>query len=162
MRPPEEKLVPFDALEALGARLRREGRRIVTTNGCFDLLHWGHIKYLADARALGDVLVCGVNADASVNRLKGDGRPIHDERTRALQVAGLESIDYVVVFPDDTPVRFLERVRPDIHAKGADYEGKWIPETDVMARLGGRVALVPLVAGLSTTKLVERLGGGRE
>jgi rfaE bifunctional protein nucleotidyltransferase chain/domain len=157
MRTAESKLVPFDRLEALGETLRRQGKRIVTTNGCFDILHWGHLKYLEEARALGDVLVCGVNADASVRGLNGAGRPITPESLRALQLAALESIDHVAIFTEATPERFLECVRPAIHVKGGDYEGKEIPERAVMKRLGGKVVCVPVVPGLSTTALLEKL-----
>ncbi len=154
---PESKVIPFEGLPALAERLRAEGRRIVTTNGCFDLLHWGHIKYLHDARALGDVLICGVNADESVRRLKGPSRPIWDEKVRALQLAGLASVDYVAVFGEDTPERFVEAIRPAIHVKGGDYEGKDVPEKRVVERLGGKMVCVPLVPGFSTTGLVEKL-----
>jgi rfaE bifunctional protein nucleotidyltransferase chain/domain len=154
---PEEKQIPFTQLEALSDKLKAEGRRIVTTNGCFDILHWGHIKYLFAARALGDVLICGVNADASVKRLKGPTRPINDQKSRALALGGLAATDYVVVFEEDTPVRFLKSVRPDIHVKGGDYEGKDIPERVVMEVLGGEVVCIPLVEGFSTTATIERL-----
>ena len=154
---PEEKIIPFEKLTSLANDLRKAGKRLVTTNGCFDLLHWGHIKYLSDARSLGDVLICGVNADVSVKRLKGNTRPIWPERVRALQLAGLESVDYVAIFQEDTPVRFLEAVKPSIHVKGGDYKGKEIPEQKVMTSIGGKVVCVPLVEGFSTTSLIERL-----
>ena len=156
---PEQKILGFEGLAELSARLHRERKKIVTTNGCFDLLHWGHIKYLHDARALGDVLICGINADASVRRLKGPDRPIWDERVRALQLAGLACVDYVAVFVEDTPVRFVEAVRPDVHVKGGDYEGRDVVEKGVVEKLGGRMVCVPLVPGFSTTGLIEKLLG---
>jgi len=156
-RQPEEKILSWTDLERKAAAWRESGKRIVTTNGCFDLLHWGHVKYLSRARELGHVLVVGVNSDASVARLKGPTRPLQHERERCLQLAGLEAVDHVAVFTDDTPENFLRAVRPHVHVKGADYAGREIPETALMRELGGELAFVPLEPGFSTTALVDKI-----
>jgi D-glycero-beta-D-manno-heptose 1-phosphate adenylyltransferase len=136
---------------------RRAGLRVVCTNGCFDLLHVGHVRSLAAARALGDVLVVGVNSDASARAVKGPGRPLVSEAERAEVIAALAVVDYVVVFDERTPEALLEHLRPDVHAKGADYERKPMPERHVVEAFGGRVELLPVVPGVSTTRLVDRL-----
>lgn len=156
-RPPEQKLISWEKLPELVEAYRSSGKRIVTTNGCFDLLHWGHLQYLSEARALGDVLLCAINSDQSVHRLKGLTRPIWPERVRALQLAALECVDGVVIFEEDTPVRFLEAVKPDTHVKGADYSGRKIAEQDALERWGGKLHLAGFAEGFSTTSLIERL-----
>jgi rfaE bifunctional protein nucleotidyltransferase chain/domain len=140
-------------------RMRRERKIVVWTNGCFDLLHVGHVRSLQAARALGDALVVGVNDDGSVRRLKGPSRPIVPEAERAEMLAALACVDAVVLFGEDTPAAALARLRPDIHCKGADYtppEGKPVPEAAVVAAYGGRVEFLPLVAGRSTSELARR------
>ncbi|WP_270886099.1 D-glycero-beta-D-manno-heptose 1-phosphate adenylyltransferase [Pedococcus sp. 5OH_020] len=136
---------------------RAAGRRIAFTNGCFDVLHAGHVAYLRQARALGDVLVVAVNSDASVARLKGPGRPIVPESERAALLAALRPVDHVVLFDEETPERLLELVRPDVYVKGGDYTPEMLPETAVVERLGGEVVMVDYVDGHSTTELVERI-----
>jgi rfaE bifunctional protein nucleotidyltransferase chain/domain len=136
---------------------RAAGRRIAFTNGCFDVLHAGHVAYLRQARALGDVLVVAVNSDASVARLKGPGRPIVPESERAALLAALRPVDHVVLFDEATPERLLEVVRPDVYVKGGDYTPEMLPETAVVERLGGEVVMVDYVDGHSTTELVERI-----
>jgi phosphoheptose isomerase len=138
---------------------RKEGRVVVWTNGCFDLLHAGHLAGLRAARAFGDVLVVGVNSDESVSRLKGAERPIVAEAQRLELVAGLDVVDAVVLFDEDTPVRSLERLQPEIHCKGADWQGRAIPERETVEAYGGRIAFTPLVEGLSTTDLARRIEG---
>lgn len=156
-RSPESKLISIEEIGLLADKLRSEGKRIATTNGCFDLLHWGHLKYLSEARSLADVLICGINSDASVKKLKGPSRPLCDETSRALQIASIEAVDYVVIFDEQTPERLLKAVRPHLHTKGGDYDGKEIPEQKVMAELGGKIVFLPIVAGLSTTNLIEKI-----
>ena len=139
---------------------RREGRRVVWTNGVFDLLHIGHLDSLTAARALGDVLIVGVNDDASVRRLKGPRRPLVPAAERAAMVAALRPADHAVIFGEDTPEAALARLRPDVHCKGADYappDGKPVPEREVVEAYGGTVAFLPLVAGRSSTRLIEAL-----
>jgi rfaE bifunctional protein nucleotidyltransferase chain/domain len=152
-------LTPAD-LTALGDRLRALGKIVVWTNGCFDLLHLGHVRSLQAARALGDVLIVGVNSDDSVRRLKGPGRPILPAAERAELVASLACVDHAVVFDEDTPDECIRLLRPAVHCKGADYappHGKPIPEAALVASYGGRVAFLPLVDGLSTTELIRRI-----
>jgi D-beta-D-heptose 7-phosphate kinase/D-beta-D-heptose 1-phosphate adenosyltransferase len=147
-------------LEELAARLgahRRTGRRIVMTNGCFDILHRGHITSLNGAKSLGDVLVVGVNADASVQRLKGPGRPINRLEDRVQVLAALSAIDYIVPFDDDTPVDLVRVVRPDVFVKGGDYTAERLPEAGVVKALGGVVDILPWVEDQSTTSIIERI-----
>ena len=157
---PRTKLVAPADLPALGESLRAAGKVVVWTNGCFDLVHAGHARSLLDARLLGNTLVVGVNSDASVRRLKAGGRPIIPEGERAELLAAFGCVDFVVVFDDDTPEECLRRLRPAAHCKGADYappHGKPVPEAALVEGYGGRVAFLPLVAGLSTTELVRRV-----
>ena len=144
-------------LAGVVAAQRAAGRRIVCTNGCFDVLHRGHVAYLDEARGLGDVLVVGVNDDAGVRRLKGPGRPINTAADRAIVLAALESVTLVSVFSGDTAVGLVERVRPDVYVKGGDYAGAVLPEAAVVQRHGGRVALLDYVAGQSTSAVVARI-----
>jgi rfaE bifunctional protein nucleotidyltransferase chain/domain len=152
------KIVDWDALVKLREAWRERGLTVVWTNGVFDLLHIGHVRSLEAARALGDVLVVGVNADESVRQAKGESRPIVPAVQRAEVVAALEPVDFVVVFEEATPEAALSRLQPEIHAKGADYRDKPIPERAVVEGYGGRVELLPLVDGVSTTGLAERFG----
>jgi len=142
---------------AFAAGLRESGRIIVFTNGVFDLLHPGHIRYLQQARLLGDALVVGLNADESVRRNKGPGRPITPQDERAEVLAALESVDAVVIFAEDTPADIIQLVQPDILVKGADWPPDQIVGRDTVESRGGRVVLVPVEAGHSTTSIVERI-----
>ena len=154
---PEEKIVfDWSVLDERLAEWRRHGQRIGFTNGCFDLLHPGHIKLLADARASCDQLIVGLNGDASVARLKGDGRPIQNVHARAEVLAALEAVDLVVVFEEDTPLELIKRVRPSVLIKGGDYRRDEVVGRDVVEANGGDVILVDLVPGHSTTTMVER------
>ncbi len=136
---------------------REQGLKIVFTNGCFDLLHRGHVEYLSKASDLGDVLVVGLNTDASVRRLKGEGRPVNDQEARALVLASLACVDAVVLFDEDTPYELIKAVRPDVLVKGADYKVEEIVGHDIVTSYGGQVLTVPLVEGYSTTKLLGEL-----
>lgn len=136
---------------------RAAGHRIVFTNGCFDILHVGHARYLAQARELGDLLVVGVNSDESVRGLKGDNRPLVPEAERAEMLAHLASVDYVCLFTEERPDALLELVRPHIHAKGGDYRVDELPEAAVVRKHGGEIAILPLVEGRSTTNIVSRV-----
>lgn len=139
---------------------RQAEERVVFTNGVYDLLHRGHVEYLEEARALGDRLVVGVNSDASVRRLKGPERPILSQGDRAGLVAALACVDLVIVFDDDTPLRLIEAVQPDVLAKGADYALEQIVGREVVEARGGRVERIRLREGLSTSALVERIRQG--
>ena len=157
--------VGWETLEALRERWRRQGRAMVWTNGCFDLLHVGHLHSLAAARALGDVLVVGINSDASVRRLKGTGRPILSAEHRGELLAALAPVDHVVVFEEDTPEAALARLQPEIHCKGAEYappDGRPIPERAVVEGYGGRVEFLPLTQGESTSAIIERIARAGE
>ncbi len=133
------------------------GKRVVFTNGVFDILHAGHVDYLAKAKAFGDVLIVGVNRDASVRRLKGPERPLQSERDRALIVAALKSVDYVVLFAEDTPERLIKEIRPDVLVKGADYALKDIVGADFVRSYGGSVRRVALKKGRSSSGLIARM-----
>jgi D-beta-D-heptose 7-phosphate kinase/D-beta-D-heptose 1-phosphate adenosyltransferase len=130
---------------------------IVFTNGCFDLLHRGHVEYLAAARQLGDVLVVGLNSDASVRRLKGPDRPINPEGDRAAVLDALRAVDFVTIFEEDTPAALIEAVQPNVLVKGADYTEDRIVGADIVRRRGGRVVIVPLLGGRSTSGLIARI-----
>jgi D-glycero-beta-D-manno-heptose 1-phosphate adenylyltransferase len=136
---------------------RREGRTVALANGCFDVLHVGHVRYLAGARAEADVLVVGVNGDDSVRRLKGPGRPLMPEGDRAVMVAALRSVDHVVVFPEDDVGALLLALRPDVHCKGTDYAPETVPEREVVRSYGGRVAIVGDPKDHDTRRLIERI-----
>ena len=158
-----DKIVDRNTLLEHIKELRHAGRRIVFTNGCFDLMHIGHITYLNDARALGDVLVIGLNTDDSVHRLKGPLRPIIPESERSHVLAALECVDFVVLFDEDTPRDLIGAVRPDILVKGADYTEEEVVGHDIVREYGGEVRLIPLVGGVSTSTIIERIrerGGG--
>ena len=155
------KLAPDVAtLRAVLHRERAAGRRVVFTNGCFDLLHPGHVRYLAAARALGDVLVVGLNDDASVRRLKGTGRPVLTVDERAEVLAGLAAVDHLIVFDDDTPRAVIAELLPDVLVKGADWAAEDIVGREEVEAAGGRVARVDLVPGVSTTELIGRIRAG--
>jgi len=141
---------------------RKNGSRIVLANGCFDVLHVGHVRYLAGARELGDVLVVGVNSDAQVERLKGPGRPVLSASERAEIVAALECVSYVTVFDEPTVEELLLALKPDVHAKGTDYTEDSVPERDVVRSYGGRVAIVGDPKDHSTSAILTRLGGLNE
>ena len=138
-------------------RRRRAGQRIVWTNGCFDLLHAGHIEYLRFAKRQGDVLVVGLNSDASVRRLKGPNRPIRPEDERARVLAALSAVDFVVIFEEDTPLEYIRQVRPDVLVKGEDWRDKGVVGQEIVEAAGGKVVLAPLLKGVSTTATVEQI-----
>ncbi len=145
--------------EALVRRVRSSGGRVVATGGCFDVLHAGHVHSLEAARRLGDALVVLLNSDASVRQRKGEGRPVHTAPDRARVLRGLACVDAVVVFEEDDPREALQRLRPDVWAKGGDYEGAQLPEASVVGSWGGRVVLLPYVTGRSTSSILDKIGG---
>ncbi|RPJ71225.1 MAG: D-glycero-beta-D-manno-heptose 1-phosphate adenylyltransferase [Acidobacteria bacterium] len=144
-------------LAAVVSYHRQQGRRVIFTNGCFDILHRGHITYLNKAKALGDLLVVGINSDGSVRRLKGDGRPINTLEDRVQVLAALSCIDHIVPFDTDTPADLIEAIRPDVFVKGGDYTRNSLPEAALVERLGGAVQLLPLVEDRSTSGIIERV-----
>ena len=154
------KILTLDQLRAESARLRAEGRRVVATNGCFDILHVGHVRYLAAARKLGDVLVVGLNGDDSVRQLKGGGRPVNRERDRAEVLTALESVDYVTIFPEKRATNFLRAAQPAVYAKGGDYTADTLDpeERAVLDDFGTRVEIIPFEKGYSTSELLTKIG----
>lgn len=151
----EQKIVSRDFFVENAVKLHRQ--KIVFTNGCFDVLHFGHVHYLLQAKALGDILVVGLNSDDSVRRLKGPSRPINGEKERAFVLAALSCIDYVIVFEEDTPKELIETVRPDVLVKGGDYALDQIVGADFVTRNGGTVTTLPFVEGFSSTRIIEQL-----
>lgn len=136
-----------------------QGKKVVFTNGCFDILHIGHLRYLQEAKKQGDVLIVGVNTDSSVKRLKGEERPINGEEDRAELLTGLEAVDYTVLFEEDTPEALLEILKPSIHVKGGDYRKEDLPETKIVEKHGGEVRILKFVEGKSTTNIVKKIHG---
>jgi bifunctional protein rfaE, domain II len=151
-------LIPNERIAEFAAALREGGARVVFTNGCFDILHAGHVRYLTAARALGDVLILGLNSDASVRRLKGETRPVNSETDRAEVVGALASVDYVVIFGEDTAEELIAKVQPAVYAKGGDYTRETLPEARIVEGYGGEVAFIPLVEGKSTTGMIAKMG----
>lgn len=150
-------LIPRDKIEVFCAALREAGQRVVFTNGCFDILHAGHVRYLAEARAQGDCLVLGLNTDESVRCLKGASRPVNSELDRAEVVGALESVDYVVLFGEQTAESLIAQVKPAVYVKGGDYTLETLPEAKIVRSYGGQVYFVKMVEGRSTTKVIERI-----
>lgn len=153
------KIVGREELVRAVRTLQRAGKKVVFTNGCFDLLHVGHVRYLQEARALGDALVVGVNSDASVHRLKGPGRPLTPARERAEVLAALACVDYVTIFGGETPRRLIAAVQPDVLVKGGDWPIETIVGREVVEARGGRVVSLPFVKGRSTTATIARIRG---
>jgi len=150
-------LIPSDKIEMFCETLREAGQKVVFTNGCFDILHAGHVKYLETARSYGDCLVLGLNTDASVRENKGPERPINSELDRAAVVGALKAVDYVVLFGEKTAESIIAKVRPDVYVKGGDYTLDTLPEAKIVQSYGGRVEFVPMVAGRSTSNVVEKI-----
>ena len=147
----EEDIIPF--FQAI----RHAGQKIVFTNGCFDILHAGHVRYLKEARSLGDCLVLGLNSDASVRALKGETRPINSEADRAEVTGALAAVDYVVIFSEPTAAALLKKIRPAIYVKGGDYALESLPEAAVLAEIGAEAAFITMVEGRSTTNVIARI-----
>jgi D-glycero-beta-D-manno-heptose 1-phosphate adenylyltransferase len=154
-----QKLLGWEQLPAWRAAQRARGRKLVVTNGCFDLLHLGHVTYLETARNLGDALLVGLNSDAAVRELKGSGRPVNTEGDRAAVLAALESVNGVCLFNEATATRFLAHAQPDIYVKGGDYTLETINQEERRAveHLGGRIVIIPFVPGKSTTALLKKI-----
>lgn len=138
-------------------QLKKQNKKIVFTNGCFDILHIGHLRYLIEAKKLGDILIVGVNSDASVKRLKGEKRPINCEEERLEMLSGLKPVDYVIPFSEDTPEKLISELKPSLHVKGGDYLKEELPETKIVESYGGEVIILSLVEGKSTTKILEKI-----
>ena len=154
-----KKILNWEEAKNLCESGRQQGGLVVTTNGCFDLLHKGHVQYLEYARSLGEILIVALNADASVKKLKGPSRPLNTAEDRAYVVAALSCVDAVCIFDEDTPEEWLKTIRPSIHVKGADWQGKNIPEEALMKSWNGRVHYAAYLDGYSTTHLIEKSKG---
>ncbi|MDQ7824158.1 MAG: D-glycero-beta-D-manno-heptose 1-phosphate adenylyltransferase [Candidatus Eremiobacteraeota bacterium] len=155
----KEKLKSLEELSEIVARFKGEGLKVVFTNGCFDILHVGHVRLLAAAKTFGDILIVGLNSDSSVKRLKGEKRPIVSGPDRAEVLSAIESVDYVVLFEEDTPVRVIGALKPHVHVKGGDYDLEKIPEAEVVRSYGGELRAFSLVDGRSSTDIIEKIGG---
>jgi len=153
----EKKAQNLNKLKKIISCLKARRKRIVFTNGCFDLLHYGHIKYLEDAKKKGDILVVGINSDASVKRIKGKMRPLVNEKDRLRQVAALESVDYVLLFKEDTPLKLIKVLTPDVLVKGADWDKNNIVGRDFVLSHGGCVCTIKFVKGYSTSNLIKKI-----
>lgn len=153
----QTKVLPLTELRRIIAILRSTGKTVVFTNGCFDILHTGHTRYLARARALGDVLVVAVNSDASVKSLKGDKRPVNQQTDRAETLAALEAVDFVTIFDEPDPYLVIKEIQPDVLVKGGDWPIEKIIGRDIVEARGGRVVNVPYLEGASTTGIIERI-----
>jgi rfaE bifunctional protein nucleotidyltransferase chain/domain len=156
------KILDFSQLREQSRRLRAQGKRLVATNGCFDILHVGHVRYLAAARKLGDALAVGVNGDESVRQLKGEGRPLNRERDRAEVLAALESVTYVTIFPGERATHFLDAAQPAIYVKGGDYTFELLApeERTALENFGTTIMIIPFEAGYSTTGLLAKMRDG--
>ena len=150
-------LVQRTELDNLLKKLREEGKTIVTTNGCFDILHVGHVRYLEKTKTFADVLIVALNSDKSVKSIKGDSRPINNENDRAEVLSALKSVDYVVLFDEDSPIDLLLQIKPDVYTKGADYTVETLPEAKPIIEAGGRIEFISFVEGKSTTSIIEKM-----
>ncbi len=155
----KNKIQTVEQIEKTVKRWQSKGYTLVFTNGCFDILHYGHIHYLADAKALGDKLIVGLNSAASVKRLKGNNRPINDETTRQFLLAALEMVDAVVVFDTDTPYNLIDLIKPQILVKGGDWQPEQIVGSDIVLKSGGAVKSLPYIEGYSTTNIENKILG---
>jgi D-beta-D-heptose 7-phosphate kinase/D-beta-D-heptose 1-phosphate adenosyltransferase len=155
------KVVGLSTLIKVRRAAARSGRRVVFTNGTFDILHRGHVEYLALARACGDLLIVGLNTDASIRRIKGKGRPINRQNDRAVVLAALQAVNYVCLFGEDTPLRMIRALRPDVLVKGADWKREDIVGSDIVLANGGTIKRIRLTPGRSTTSVIQRIRDGK-
>lgn len=152
-----KKIVTLKELIQIVGKLKSQNKKIVTTNGVFDILHFGHVEYLEKAKRLGDVLIVGVNTDSSVKQNKGAGRPINNEKSRIGVLAGLESVDYIFLFDEKDPRSWLSKIKPDMHVKSSDYKMSNIIERNVVKKNNGKIVLMPMLKGYSTTKIINKI-----
>ena len=152
-----ERIIESENIKKELSGLKKKSKKIVFTNGCFDIIHAGHISYLNEAKALGDILIVGLNSDESVRRLKGADRPVVNERDRAYVLANLKPVDYVVMFDEDTPYELIKKIKPDVLVKGADYKGKSIAGSDIVKSSGGETVLINFIEGKSTSEIIKKI-----
>lgn len=155
-----EKIVDFRAIKDISGNLKKQRKKIVFTNGCFDIIHYGHVKYLERCKRLGDILIVGLNSDKSVKKNKGAKRPIMCEKERAYILSSLQWVDYVTIFDEKTPYRLIRIIKPDILVKGGDWRKKNIVGGSFVKRCGGRVLTIPYISGYSTTSIIEKIKNG--
>jgi rfaE bifunctional protein nucleotidyltransferase chain/domain len=152
-----QKIRPAGELSKISLDLKKKGKKIVFTNGCFDLLHPGHLHYLIDAKGMGDILIVGINSDDSIRKIKGEKRPLTPERDRLEMLAGLECVDFVTTFNEPDPYRLISLIKPDLLVKGGDWGVDQIIGKEIVEKEGGKVVSIPLSPGYSTTKLIEKI-----
>ncbi len=155
------KIIRLPDLITLRKKWMSEHRTVVFTNGCFDILHLGHTDYLTKAASLGDILIVGLNTDDSVRRIKGEGRPLQDEKSRAMILASLQFVDYVILFAEDTPYELIAAAEPDLLVKGSDYKAEDIVGYDIVNARGGRIVTIDFLPGYSTTAILEKMARGK-
>lgn len=153
----KNKIISGKRIEGIVKKIKNDNKTIVTTNGCFDIIHLGHIECLQKASSFCDVFIVGINSDKSVKKIKGTGRPINDEKTRAAFIASLGFVDYCVIFGEDTPLKLLEKIKPDVHVKGGDYAPSGLPEKKVVVEGGGKIKILPFVEGFSTSRVIKKI-----
>lgn len=151
------KVIEQAKIEEICRQIKKQRKTIVATNGCFDILHVGHVRYLKKSKAFGDVLIVGLNSDKSVKSIKGPDRPINNENDRAEVLCALSSVDYVVLFDEDSPRDLLDKIKPNIYTKGADYTLKTLPEADTILKNNGWIEFIDFVEGKSTTKIIDKI-----
>ena len=151
------KIKTLNEIISIAEKLKKRNKKIVTTNGAFDILHLGHVKYLEQAKKLGDVLIVGVNTNKSVKQYKSKKRPINDEKSRIGVLAALESVDYAFLFNENDPRKWLEKIKPNIHVKAGDYKLSEIVEKDIVELNNGKILLIPMIKGYSTTKIIKNI-----
>lgn len=154
-----EKIKKIGEIAAITEELRDNGKKIVFTNGCFDILHVGHVRYLKEAREQGDALVIGLNSDSSVKKIKGNDRPINNENDRAEVLAALECVDYVVIFNENNPVKLIEKIRPNVHVKGGDWKSEQLVEKTSVEKYGGKIYIARKYGEHSTSRTIEKIKG---
>ncbi|RJP29214.1 MAG: D-glycero-beta-D-manno-heptose 1-phosphate adenylyltransferase [Candidatus Omnitrophota bacterium] len=157
MRTLEDKIKSVSELKSILRKIKSCGQTIVFTNGCFDIIHYGHVKYLQEAKKLGDILVVGINTDSSVKKIKGPDRPVNNQKDRVGVISGLESVDFVVTFSEKTPANLIKALKPDFLVKGADWSTKNIVGADFIKSYGGRVRTIKLLPGRSTSQIINKI-----
>lgn len=157
IRKSDDKIKPLKELEKIILKLKSQKKKVATTNGVFDIIHAGHVAYLEEARNLGDILIVGINTNRSVKENKGDKRPINDEKVRMKVIASLEAVDYVLLFDEKDPSKWLAKIKPDFHVKAGDYKMSQIVEKNIVEKNNGKIIIAKVVAGHSTTKIINRI-----
>jgi len=157
-----KKIVSFTKAKKILKELKIQGKKIVFTNGCFDLIHAGHVKYLNKAKKFGDILVIGLNSDLSIKKIKTENRPIISQNNRALLLSAFEFVDYIIIFNEETPIDLLKSLKPDVHIKGGDYKAINLPEYKIVKKYGGKIKILPFIKGCSSTSIINKILGKSE